>query len=389
MKITSVRPVVVGNPWKNWVFAIVETDEGVSGLGEGSVHGFPRTIASAVEELGELVTGEDPRRIDWLSRRMLRDLYTDGGQLHRAAAAAIEIACWDILGRSLATPIWQLLGGRVRERVRAYANGWYQSERDPESFAARAREVVGAGYTALKLDPFGSAWRILGRDDLGLSLELMAAVRDAVGPGVDVLVEGHCRFTAAQAIEIAERLVPYSPTWFEEPVRHERVGGVAEVALRSPVPIATGESFHTLGEFAELAARAPIGFWQPEPAHLGGIGPTRQVFALVEAYDGVVAPHQAGGPVATAVCLHLAASSSNHYIQEHFDEYNVPWTRDLLSWRPELDAAGTLPVPEGPGLGVTLNLDEVARHPHDRRAVLELFRDGWEKRDPHAQRARG
>lgn len=232
MKITEIETRIVGNPWKNWVFALVRTDDGITGVGEGSLNGFGGAVAAAVGDLSTLVIGEDPTRIEWLGRRMQRDFYSDGGQIHRAAQAAIEIACWDILGRSLDVPIWKLLGGKVRDRVRAYANGWYRNERTPEAFAAAAKEVVERGYSALKFDPFGSAWRVLNREDLMLSVDIVEAVREAVGPHIDVLVEGHSRFSVSQAIEVAERLAPLRPTWFEEPVRHDRVGAVAEVANR-------------------------------------------------------------------------------------------------------------------------------------------------------------
>lgn len=386
MKITEIETRVVGNPWKNWVFALVKTDEGITGVGEGSLNGFAGAVAGAIKDLEALVVGEDPTRIEWLGRRMQRDFYSDGGQIHRAAQAAIEIACWDILGRSLEVPIWKLLGGKVRNRIRAYANGWYRNERTPEAFAASAKEVVERGYSALKFDPFGSAWRVLDREDLMLSVDIVEAVREAVGPHVDVLVEGHSRFSVSQAIEVAERLAPFRPTWFEEPVRHDRVGAVAEVANRSPVPIATGESFHTLGEFVELASSAPIAFWQPEPAHLGGILPTKQVFGIAEAYDSAVAPHQAGGPVATAVCLQLAGCSNNVYVQEFFDDYNESWEKDLVSWHPPLSSDGYLTIPETPGLGLELDLEEAAKHPSDGGNFLPIFSAGWEHRAPETGR---
>jgi len=380
MRIVSIEPVLAGNPWKTWVFARVQTDEGITGFGEGSVNGFARSIAGAIADLSAIVVGEDPRRIEFLSRRMHRDLYTDGGQIHRAAAAAIEIACWDILGKSLGVPCWQLLGGKVRDRVRAYANGWYRQQRTPEAFAEAARRTVALGYTALKVDPFGTAWRAMVPADLELSIEIVAAIKEAVGPGVDLLVEGHSRFSVDEAVKVAARLEPYRPTWFEEPVRHDRARAVAEVARRSPVPIATGESFHTLGEFAELGAAGGVAFWQPEAAHLGGLGAVKQVATLCEAHDAVLAPHQAGGPIATLVCLQVAASTPAYYIQEHFDTFNEPWERQIVSWLPELDADGCLPIPTTPGIGADLDLAEVARHPANGRQFLEIFEDGWEMR---------
>ena len=380
MRVTDVRTAVAGNPWKNWVFALVETDEGLTGLGEGSLNGFGSTVEAGIHELKHLVIGEDPTRIEWLGRRMQRDLYSDGGQIHRAAQAAIEIACWDILGQSLGAPIWALLGGKVRDRVRAYGNGWYRTERTPAAFAEAASKAVATGLTALKFDPFGTGWRQLGRADLKLATDIVAAVRAAVGPETELMIEGHSRFSVSQAVDIAERLAAFDPTWFEEPVRHDRVTAVAEVARRSPVPIATGESFHTLGEFVEVGNVAAIGYWQPEPAHLGGILPTKQVFGIAEAFDAVVAPHQAGGPVATAVCLHLAACSTVHYIQEYFDSFNEPWEADLVSWHPTLDSDGFLPIPQGPGLGLRFHEQEARRHPGSVRNYLPIFADGWERR---------
>lgn len=380
MRIAGIETVVVGNPWKNWVFALVHTDEGITGLGEGSANGFGKTIEAAIVELSPLVEGEDPTRIEWLTRRLLRDVYTDGGQVHRAAVAAIEIACWDILGKSLGVPVWRLLGGLTRDRVRAYANGWYRTPRDPEKIAKAAADAVALNFTALKIDPFGKAWRVADRRDQDLSIDILQAVREAVGDRIDIMVEGHSRFTVDEAVQIARRMEPVHPAWFEEPVRHDRVRAVTEVARRSPVPIATGESFHTLGEFAEMAAAGGVAFWQPEAAHLGGLFALKQVAALAEAHDAVLAPHQAGGPVATAVCLNLAACTNIHFVQEFFDPFNEPWERALVSWAPELDEDGCIAVPTSPGIGLELNLDVCRRYPYKQTNFLPIFEDDWEGR---------
>lgn len=380
MRITGIDTVVVGNPWKNWVFALVHTDDGFTGLGEGSANGFGRTIEAAVHELSPLVVGHDPTRIEWLTRRLLRDVYTDGGQVHRAAVAAIEIACWDILGKSLGVPVWKLLGGGSRDRVRAYANGWYRTARDPERMAKAAAKAVSLNFNALKIDPFGTAWRVMERSDQDLAMDILMAVREAVGDGVDILVEGHSRFSVDEAVQIGRRLEPIRPMWFEEPVRHDRVTAVAEVARRLPVPVATGESFHTLGEFVELAEAGGVAYWQPEAAHLGGLFPLRQVATLAEANDSVIAPHQAGGPVATAVCLTIAACTNNHVIQEFFDPFNEEWEREIVTWSPELDEDGCVSVPTAPGIGVELNLDACARYPYEQQNFLPIFEDDWERR---------
>jgi galactonate dehydratase len=380
VRIVSIDPIIVGNPWKDWVFTRVQTDEGLTGFGEGSLNGFAKTVAAAIGDLSELVIGKDPTQIEALTRSMHRDYYSDGGQIHGAAAASIEIALWDILGKSLGVPCWQLFGGQVRERIRAYANGWYRTERTPDDFAAAARGAVGRGYTALKVDPFGKAWRRMEPLDLGLSMDIVAAIREAVGPNVELMIEGHGRFSVDQAVQIAERLAPHDPAWFEEPIRHHRARAMSDVVRRSPVPIATGESFHTLGEFAELGSAGGVAFWQPEAGHLGGLGPLKQVAALAEAFDASVAPHQAGGPIATLVCLSLAACTSNVYIHEHFDAFNEPWGQELVSWSPVLDSEGCLAIPRNSGIGADLNVDQASKHPMKRGHYLSLFEDGWERR---------
>jgi galactonate dehydratase len=301
VRITSATTYTVGNPWKNWLFVRLETDEGIYGVGEGTANAFAASIETTIHELEDTFIGLDPTQVELLSERMHRDVYTDGGQVHRAAIAAIEIACWDIVGKSVGLPVHALLGGRVRDRVRVYANGWYQVARTPEAMADAARAVVAKGYTALKFDPFGHTSRTIGPDEESLAIDLIQAVRDVIGPRVDLLVEGHCRFGVAQAIRLAQRMAPSDPLWFEEPVPHHDVDSVVEVALHSPVPIATGESLAAPGNFATLLRRGGVRIWQPDPMHLGGIWPTRAVIAMADASDIAVAPHSAAGPVCSAV----------------------------------------------------------------------------------------
>ena len=380
VRITSATTFTVGNPWKNWVFVRLETDEGVYGVGEGTANAFAETIAAAIHELEDTYIGLDPTQVELLAERMHRDVYTDGGQIHRAALAAIEIACWDILGKSVGKPVHALMGGRVRDRVRVYANGWYQVERTPEAMAAAARTVVEQGYTALKFDPFGHTSRVVGPDEEALAIDLIEAVRDAIGPRVDLLVEGHCRFGVAQAIRFAHRMAPSNPLWFEEPVPHQDPDSVVEVALHSPVPIATGESFASPKNFAALLRRGGVRIWQPDPMHLGGLWPTRSVIAMADASDIAVAPHSAAGPICSAVCLQLAACSPNLFIQELFDEFNQGWTREIVDHHLETDAEGFLSVSDRPGIGIDLDWERLAQHPARRGNRIRLFERGWELR---------
>jgi galactonate dehydratase len=289
------------------------------------------------------------------------------------------VACWDILGKAAGRPVHELLGGRLRERVRVYANGWYRTQRTPEAVAEAARGVVARGYTALKLDPFGAAYRVQERADEDLSIDIVAAVRAAVGPGVDIMVEGHDRFSVATALRIADRLAEHRPAWFEEPVPHQNIGSMVEVARRSPVPIATGESFTSLQQFAELLRHDAVHILQPEPLYLGGLWRTRQVAAMVDAHYGVVAPHNAQGPVCGAVSAQLGACIPNFYVQESFDAFNADWTR-LIVDRPVLPVDGYVAVPTAPGLGIDLDWDRLEHYPYERANWLRLFEPGWERR---------
>src|SRR5436853_2338258 len=290
MKITDVKTYIVGNPWRNWLFTRVETDEGVYGIGEATLNGFTKTVEAAINELKRYVVGQDPFDVENHSLRLFRDVYSDGGQIQGAALSGIEFGCWDIMGKVTGQPVYKLLGGRCHEKLRAYANGWYRGPRTPESFAEKAKKVAGRGYTALKFDPFGSSWRTLSRHDFDLSVDIIRAVRDAVGPTVDLLVEGHCRFNVATAVEFAEAIHQFRPAWFEEPVPHTNINAMVEVARRSPVPIATGESLSTKQQFAELLKHEVVNIIQPEPLNLGGLLTARIVAGMADAHFAMVAP---------------------------------------------------------------------------------------------------
>jgi galactonate dehydratase len=311
---------------------------------------------------------------------MMESVSLDAGHIHRTAVAAIEVACWDILGQYLGVPIWQLLGGRVRESVLAYANGWYRTERTAEHFVAAADKVVAAGFHALKLDPFGNAQGFIERDELQLAYDIVAGIR-ARYPRLRILIDVHARFAEAEAIRAAEKLAPLDLYWWEEPTTREREAPANAVAHRSPIRVATGEMFDTVAQFYTLAVGGGVNIFQPEPMSLGGLLPTVAVANLARAHGSWIAPHQSGGPVATALCLQLAACVPNFLIQENFDYFNEAWTRDLVSWTPSLNPhTGHFSLPTAPGLGVTLNREVVAQHPYDPEAFLNIHAPHWEKR---------
>src|SRR5258708_13543021 len=189
MKITAIETYIAGNPWKNWLFTRVRTDDGQYGIGEGTLNYFGKTVEAAIHELEPLILGMDPFQVETISQRLIRDVYSEGAQIHMCAVAAIEIACWDIIGKVCKQPIYNLWGGRCHEKLRAYANGWYRGPRTPESFAEKANKVAARGYTALKFDPFGSAWRTLSRHAFNLAVDLCPDVRNPTGPSAHLPIE--------------------------------------------------------------------------------------------------------------------------------------------------------------------------------------------------------
>ena len=356
---------------------------------KATLNGFIRTTEAAVRELEHCRSAQDPRRITALAKRMLDSVSLDGGHIHRTAIAAIEVACWDILGKSLGVPIHQLLGGRVRDSVLGYANGWYRTERTPEAFVAAAEAVVAKGFRALKLDPFGTAQGFIERARSSTS-PTTSSRRCArrCRKHLRILIDVHARFTEAEAIRAARRLAPLGPLLVGG-AHHARAAGDACTPSRRacPIRVATGEMYDTVGQFFTLAEGGGVNIFQPEPMSLGGIANTLAVANLALAHGSYIAPHQSGGPVATAVCLQLAAAVPNFLIQEHFDAFNEPWTRDLVTWHPTIDPAnGHLSLPDGPGLGIDLNVEVAPAHPYDPKAYLNIYRGGLG--EAHRQRAR-
>lgn len=375
MKITGLRTFVVGNPWKNWVFVKVYTDEGLVGVGEATGGMSAKPGEAQVQELARFVIGEDPLQPERLWQRMYKGLFLGVNN----AMNAIEIACWDILGQSLAAPLWKLLGGKQRPRLRVYANGWYQGPRDPGFFAEAAAKVVEMGYTALKFDPFGAAYRFLSPAEERLSLQIVAAVRRTVGDDVDLCIEGHDRFGVSTAIRIGRALAEFRPMWFETPVMSTDIAATIAVARAIPVPVATGERFTRLGQFHELLSHHVIDIVQPETLAIGGVSGARKAAALAEAAEAFVALHQAQSPFNTAVNAHIHAGLPNFLIQECFDDFLAPWAREIMHGAPPV-VGGYIEPSDAPGIGVALDEAEMAKHPYGADNFMRLFEDGWERR---------
>jgi galactonate dehydratase len=381
MKITDVRTTVVGTPWRELVFLELVTDEGLVGLSEARMVNKTSTLVACIGELApRYVIGTDPFDVERLAWNVLRAEYGRAGEIAQSTLASFEVACWDLIGQSLNVPVWKILGGRFRDRVPAYANGWYQAERDPKAIAALARTVVERGYRALKLDPFGAASAELPAAGRRRAVEIVAAVRNAVGADVQILIEMHGRFTPATAVAVAGLLEPYDPEWIEEPVPPENATALARVRSATKLPIATGERAHTMEDMRLLIEEALVDVIQVDLTHFGGFLAMKRLAGWADAYSLLMAPHNVCGPVGTMANVHFAIATPNYKVLEHFNDFADPWVQDLVDGAPRVDAAdGCFPLPDRPGLGVRLNHDVCARHPRTGGRI-RLFEEGWEKR---------
>jgi galactonate dehydratase len=382
MKITDVETFVVGTDWRNLTIVRLHTDEGLTGLGEARMVNHTDALVGYLAEAGPRhVVGHDPFRIEELVKKLGRDDFSRAGEVLSSGMAVFETACWDIVGKALDQPVYNLLGGPVREKVKAYANGWYRVERTPEEFHAAARKVVERGYRALKLDPFGPGHYELERDEKLRAVALVEAVRDAIGPEPEIMLEMHGRFSPATAVEMAKMMEPFGLGWVEEPVPPVNLKALKKAAEGMPggIPVATGERIHQRLEYREVFELQAADVIQPDISHIGGLLETKKLAAWADAYYVTLAPHNVGGQINTAAALHLAACTTNFKIQEYFNDFADPWVRDTAPGLPEV-VDGYFALPQGPGLGVELDEEVIAAHPK-KNVHFNLFAEGWEKRE--------
>jgi galactonate dehydratase len=382
MKITNVTPLVMGTEWRNITFLKVETDEGLVGAADARVINRTDAVNGYLNEaVPRYVLGEDPFNIEKIVNRMYLEDYGRAGELVMTGIALVEMACWDIVGQALGVPVYKLLGGAVRDRIKAYANGWYTVERTPAQFYEAAKVVVEKGYRALKFDPFGAGFFEMEREQKLHVISLVEAVRDAVGPDVEILIEMHGRFNPVTAIEMAKELARFQPGWYEEPVPPENTAALKKVAdAIAPlgIPIATGERIHTSYEYRELFELQAADVIQTDITHFGGILNAKKVAGWAANYYMLMAPHNVGGPYSTAAALHLDATLPNFKIQEYFNDFSEAFVKEAATGLPEV-VDGYFALPTGPGLGLKLNEDVIAAHPQ-RKLHFNLFAEDWHKR---------
>lgn len=382
MKITAIQTFICHVYRTNWVFVKVLTDAGLYGVGEATLEHRELTVAQAVQELERTLVGQDPHNIEALWHQVYRDAYWRGGAVLMSALSGVEMALWDIKGKALGVPVWQLLGGKVRASIPCYANGWFAPAKTPDEFAAKARLAVQAGFRGLKWDPFGAAYLEIDKRGLREALQCVAAVVGAVGPEVDILIEGHGRFNVPTAIRIAHALEDYDIHWFEEPIPPDNLEALAEVRQRTRVPIAAGERLYSRWDYQRFFALRCADFAQPDVSHVGGIMEVKKIAAQAEANHLAICPHNPSGPVANAASLQLAACVPNFSVLETMSA-DVPHRREISTERIVFEN-GAMQIPDAPGLGIDIHVEAIAAHPYEPRELRHYTGQLTDIRPPDA-----
>lgn len=365
MKVTGIKTFICHAYRTNWVFIKVMTDAGITGVGEATLEMRELTVEQAIKELERYVIGRDPHDIEAFVQDTYRDAYWRGGPVLMSALAGVEMALWDIKGKDLGVPVYQLLGGRVRESVPCYANGWFAGAKKPEEFAVKAKIAVEAGFRGLKWDPFGKEYMNIAPAQLNEALACIGAVKDAVGDQVHLIIEGHGRFNVPTAVRIGHALKAYNILWFEEPIPPDDKAGLAWVRKKIDVPVSGGERLYSRYEYVDYLRLECADYWQPDVSHAGGIMELRKIAALAESHYIPVCPHNPSGPVANAATLQLAACTPNFYLLETMSN-DIPYRKDISNER-IVFKNGEMYIPDTPGLGIEINEDEIMNHPYECR----------------------
>jgi galactonate dehydratase len=387
MKIARIEAHVCNARMRNWILVKVSTDvPGLFGWGEATLEWHTRSVVGAIADLSDLVVGEDASRIEHLWQVMHRQHFWHGtGSVRATAISGIDIALWDILGKQLGVPCHRLWGGRVRDYIRTYCHlgggrmeDFYQtSVGEAARFADLARRAVADGYTAFKAMAVPPTMPLEGSAPVQAASRCVAAMRDAVGDEIDIMVDCHARPSPAMGLRFAKELEQYELYFLEEPCWPESVDGLAAIKAAVSTPIATGERLTHIAQFNEMFTQRACDVCQLDITHCGGLTEARRVAALVEAHRISLAPHNPQGPVSTAASVEFGFSQPSYIICETVTE-DVPWRQDVVQTGYTFERDGRIIRPnESPGLGVQVNEAELAKHPFQPELAQRVFhRDG-------------
>ncbi len=383
MKITAVKTFVCNAFRTNFVFVKIETDAGIHGWGEATLEYKEPTVVAAIHDLEYYLIGSDPHNIEAFRHDCYRDAYWRGGPVLMSALAGVEMALWDIKGKDLGVPVYQMLGGKVRDAVPVYVNGWFAPAKTPDEFAEKAAFLRDKKFPGCKWDPFGKAWMQIGKRELAQALECIEKVSAAVGEDMHLLIEGHGRFDIPTAVKIGKALEDFDIFWFEEPIPPDDKSGMREVKERVRVPIAAGERLYNRYEYRQFFELNCSDYIQPDISHAGGIMEMRLLGGEAEARHIGFCPHNPSGPVANAATLQIAACVPNFVMLEMMMS-DVPWRKDICDEKLIL-RNGQMTIPTRPGLGIELNETELLKHPYIRTNLRHYRGDLTNIRPPDAE----
>jgi galactonate dehydratase len=383
VKITAIETLVCHARMRNWIFVKVVTDEpGLFGWGEATLEWHTRSVVGAIEDIAQLLIGEDPTRIEYLWQMMYRQHFWHGNGIVRGTAiSGIDIALWDIVGKIHGVPVHKLLGGPVRDYVRTYCHlgggkmeDFYEtSPADAQRFGELAQGMVEAGFTAFKSMAVPETMPIEGLRPIRYAEACVKAMRDAVGEDIDIMVDCHARPSPAMGLRFATALEPYGLYFFEEPCWPESMEDIARIQRAVSTPIATGERLVGQHAFKELVEQRACSVIQPDLTHCGGISEARRIAAMAEAYRLSMAPHNPQGPVSTAASLEFGFATPSYIICESVHE-DVPWRKDVVSEGFTVEKEGRIVRPnQRPGLGIEIDEDEVRKHPFEQELLQRSF----------------
>ena len=380
MKDSTIRSLELFAVPPRWLFLKITTEDGIVGWGEPIVEGKAETVRAAVEEMGDFLLGHDANRIEDLWQTLYRGGFYRGGPVLTSAISGIDQALWDIKGKRLGVPVYDLLGGAVRDSVRVYA--WIGGD-DPAEAAASARTRLEEGYTALKMNATGALEWIDTTGQVQKAAARLASVREAVGPDIGIGIDFHGRVHKSMAKLLVKELEPFRPMFFEEPVLPENNDALAEITRHTAIPIATGERMFTRWGFKGLLASGLVDIIQPDLSHAGGIWEGRKIAAMAEAYDVAVAPHCPLGPITLAASLQLDFCTPNAFIQEQSLGIHYNQGSDVLDYLTDPAVFhykdGNVPLMMGPGLGIEIDeakVREMAAIGHRWRNPVWRYADG-------------
>lgn len=387
MKITSIETRVCNARMRNWIFVKVLTDQpGLWGWGEATLEWHTRSVVGAIEDLSQLLIGEDPRRIEHLWQIMYRQHFWHGNGIVRGTAiSGIDIALWDILGKIHGVPCHQLWGGRVRDYIRLYCHlgggkmeDFYQTKPDDaKRFAELAQRAVAEGFSAFKSMAVPETMPLEGLQPIHYAEECVRAMREAVGNEIDIMVDCHARPSPRMGLQFAKALEPYGLYFFEEPCWPETMEDIAVIQRAVKTPIASGERLIGIHAFRELLEKRAVSVIQPDITHCGGLTEARRIAAIAEAYRVSVAPHNPQGPVSTAASIEFGFATPSYIICENVHN-DVPWRSDIVSEGFVVKEKGRIVFPnERPGLGIEINEEEAKKHPFKQEELQRTFyKDG-------------